>query len=112
MGELFQAAPDQIRAAAEIDHASRQAFIHRHIGLARKRVSWVKTRPVSPDAFLVAERPSERLSKGDATVFDRVMHIHLQIAAATECQIDDGMPGQQCQHVIEKGYAGFDRGLA
>ena len=32
---LVHPAPDQVRPAAEIDHAPRQAFIHRHVRFAR-----------------------------------------------------------------------------
>ena len=61
-GQIIQSAPDQIRPAAEIDDASRQAFIHRQVGFAREGISRIETRAVAANPFLVAQRLQKRLS--------------------------------------------------
>src|SRR5687768_13079233 len=60
--ELAQPAPNQAGTAAEIDDTSREAFIHRHIALASERIARIESRPVTANAFLVAQRLRKSLA--------------------------------------------------
>src|SRR6266576_4975695 len=62
VGKASQTAPDQMRPAAEINHAPRQAFIHRHEGLAGEWIARVKSRAVTAKPALVPQRLDERLT--------------------------------------------------
>ena len=98
-----------MRPAAKINHAAREAFVHRHVGFAGERIFRMKTRAVSADAAFVAECGGESLPKHNAAVLDGVVRIHFQVAGATEFQIHDRVFGKQREHVVKKGDAGLDR---
>src|SRR5207247_4230870 len=57
VSQVIHSPPDQKGPSAEIHHASRQAFIHRNIGLASKRISRIESRSVSANSLLVPQRP-------------------------------------------------------
>src|ERR1019366_2770616 len=59
--KFIQPAPDEMRPAAEIHHAAREAFVHRHIRLAGERILRMKTVAITADAAFVAERPGKGL---------------------------------------------------
>src|SRR5579862_653300 len=101
-----------MRSPAEINDAAREAFVHRDISFAGEWIFWMKTGPVTADAAFVAERSGKGLPQHDAAIFDGVVCVHLEITLATEFQIHDRVFGEQREHVVEKGYAGFDRGFA
>ena len=48
----------------------------------------------------------------DADILNRVMRIDLQIALRFNREIDQAVPRQQIEHVIEKPHAGLDRRCA
>src|SRR5438105_15216052 len=83
-------------ASGEIDHDPRQRLIQRHISMA-----------VTPYAFLVAHRLGYRLSERDADIFHRVMRIDVQVAPGLDFQVDQAMPRNLVQHMVEEGYAGI-----
>src|SRR5207249_624387 len=60
---VAQPAPNQKRPPAEINHATRQAFVHRHVSLARQRVSRIKPGSVPADALLISQRLEKELSQ-------------------------------------------------
>ena len=103
-----QAAPGEVRPVAEIDHAPREAFIHRHIRLAGERVARVKPGAVTPHALFVAQRLDERLAQRDAAILDGVVVVHLDVTVATQVQVHRRVLCEQCQHVIEERDAGVD----
>ena len=91
-----------MRPSAKINDTTREAFVHRHISFAGKRIFRMKAGAVAADAAFVAERGRESLSERDAAIFDGVMRVHLQIACAAELQIHDRVSGEEREHVVEE----------
>ena len=79
----------------EIDDNTRQGFVERHVAMA-----------VTSQAFFVAPGLGQRLAKGDADIFNRVVCIDMQVANGLNVQIDQTMTSDLIQHVIEKRDAG------
>ncbi len=104
-GQAVHSPPDERRATAEIHHRPRKGLVHRHVSLSRPGIARVKPGPIAANPALVAERLPERLTEGQSTIFNRVMGIDLQIAPASQFQIDDRMSREEREHVIEKGDA-------
>ena len=90
----------QIRAPAEIHDDPDQRLVHRDVG-----------KPVAPDPGLVRKRFHQRLPERDAGVLDRVVEIHLDVAAGIEIEIKNPVPREQRQHVVEKRDPGRDLGI-
>jgi RNA polymerase sigma factor (sigma-70 family) len=111
-GQLIQTSPDQVGPPAEINDTSRQTLVHGHIGLAAKRVLRVEAGAVAADAGLVAQRFTNGLAQGEATIFDRMVGVHLEVAFAAQPQVHQGMFGKERKHVVKERDAGPDRGLA
>ena len=65
-----QAAPDQMRPAAEVNHAARQALVHRNVGFSGERVLRVKPGAITANACLVSKGPREGLAQNDAAILD------------------------------------------
>ncbi len=80
-----------MRPAAEVNGGSRQSFVHRHQEISRAQ-----------NAALGAERFPDRLAKNDARVFDRVVLVHVEVAARGEFQIHRAVARDERQHVIEE----------
>ena len=78
-------------ASAEIYRSKTQRFVHRH-----QEVSGAQ------NAALRAECFPDRFAKNDAGVLDRVVLVHVEIAARGEFQIHGAVPRHERQHVIEK----------
>jgi len=57
---------------------------------------------ITPDTALVGERLGKRLSECDADILDRVMRIDVQIALRTHLKIDQPMPADLIEHVVEE----------
>src|SRR2546426_605928 len=76
---FIQSTPDQVRPSAEIDHTTRQAFVHRHIGFSSKRVSGMKPCPVPSKSLLVSKCFGKGLPQCDTAILNSVVCIHLQI---------------------------------
>lgn len=91
----------QARTPGEVDDHARERFVQRHIGMA-----------IAANALLVADGASEGLAKGNADIFHRVVVIDVQIALAMNVQVDQPVPGDLVQHVLEKGDANIEVGLA
>ena len=86
---------DQTRPAGQIDDDARQGFIERHIAVT-----------VARQPLFIAPGFGQRLAKGDADIFDRVVGVDVQVALGLNIQINQAMPGNLVKHVIEKGNAG------
>ena len=84
MRPLIQSAPDEVWAAAEINHAPGQTFVHGHIRFTRERVPGVEARAISANARFIPERQSKRLAQREPAVFHRMMRIDLKVPFATE----------------------------
>ena len=112
LGELIQAAPDEVGASAEIHDAAGETFVHRDVGFAGERILRMKAVAVAADAALVAERGGDGLAERDATVFDGVVRVHFQVAIAAQIQIHCGVLGEEGEHVIEEREARLDLGFA
>ena len=110
--EFVQTTPNEVRPAAEIDDASREAFVHRHKAFAAQGAPRIESGSISAQTSFVAEPFCEGLAERDAAVLDRVMRVHFQVALAVELQIEDRVLRKKRQHVIKKRHAGFDRRLA
>ena len=106
--EGIESTPHQAGPAAEVDDAPRQALVHRDEGLGGKRVLRMKTRAITANSPLFAQRLDERLSQRQAAILDRVMRVHFAIAVATQLQIHNGVLRKQREHMIEKGYPRSD----
>jgi hypothetical protein len=112
VGERIQPAPDQAGPSSEVNHAPCEAFIHWHISLSSEGVSGVKPSPIPANSLLVPQRLDNGLPQGNTAVFHGVVRINGKVPVATKLQIQDRMPGEQRQHVVEEGDAGFDGRLA
>src|SRR5690606_5977962 len=91
---------EQARATGEINHHPRKGFIQRHIGV-----------PITAHAGLVSGCSGKGLTQCDADIFDRMVVVNVNITIAMDVEIDEAMPGDLVQHVVQKGYTGVD-GLA
>jgi hypothetical protein len=82
--QRVQAAPNQKGASAEVDDATGQAFIHRHVCFAGEWITGVKSCAVAPDTPFVSQRLQEGLAKGNPTIFHRVVGIDSQVTLAVQ----------------------------
>jgi hypothetical protein len=108
LGKTVQSPPDEVRAAAEIDDATGEAFIHGDVGFAGKGVLGVKAMAVAAEAAFITQGLGKGLTEGDAAIFDGMVGIDGEIAAAGQLEVHGGMLGKEGEHVIEKGEAGVD----
>src|SRR5438477_7595089 len=99
LGQSIQAAPDQKRPSAEINDTASQAFVHRHIGFADKRVARIESRAVAPNSPFIAQCPREGLTQGDPAILDGVMGVDLKVSLATKLQVHHGVLGEEAEHV-------------
>ena len=53
----------------------------------------------------------QRLAEHDADILDRVMRIDMQIALGLHIEVEQPMPGEGRQHMVEKSDPGVDRGF-
>ena len=85
----------------EVDHDTRQSLVQRHIAVA-----------VTGQSLLVAPGPGQRLADGDANILDRVMGVDVQITSRLNVEVDQAMPRDLVEHVVEEGHAGGEIALA
>lgn len=95
-GEEFE-----VGAVAEVDDAAGEGFIHGEVGVT-----------VSADPGFVAEGGFEAFAEDDPGVFDGVVEVDLEVAIDLEVEVDQRVAGKEGEHVVEKGDAGVDEGVA
>src|SRR5690606_25771153 len=66
---------------------------------------------ITSQAGFIAYSLGERLTQGDAYVFDRVVIVDVSVSVAVDVQIDQAVAGDLVKHVVEERHAGVD-GLA
>jgi hypothetical protein len=89
------------RAARQVDRDLGQGLVHRH----RRRGEPRDARP--PAQGLV-----DRLPERDADIFNRVVQVHVHVAARLDDQVHQGMPAEEHQHVVEESHGRPDVGLS
>ena len=87
-----------MRTVAQINHHSRQGFVHRQI-----RAS------VAADAFLATKRFAQTITQHNAGVLDGVMHVDLNVTHRSDVEIKESVFGKKREHVIEKRSTRVDR---
>jgi hypothetical protein len=91
----------QTGAAGNVQHHASQGLIQGYVSVT-----------VAAQSFLVAHCLIKRLTQRDADVFHGVMRIDVQIALGQNIQIQQTMPGNLVEHVIEKRQSGIKLGVA
>src|SRR5665213_3554578 len=86
MGRLIEAAPNQMRPAAKINHTTRQALIHWNIRFSAQYLARPESRTIPPDAFFVAKRLQKRMAQNNPAILNRMMRIDFQVALAAQRQ--------------------------
>lgn len=92
---------EEPRAAGQIDCDTREGFVERYIRMT-----------IANDALLVADRLREGLAERDADVFDGMVRVDFEIALRIDLDIDQAVPGDLIQHVVQKRNAGDKPGFA
>ena len=69
-----------------------------------------RKRPEPRDAALVAERTRNGLAQHDARVLHGVVRVHLDIAFCAHVEVDQAMPSEGRQHMVEERHARLDVG--
>jgi hypothetical protein len=64
---------------------------------------------VSRNAFHIAERLLEGLTKRDANIFGGMVMVNVQVAFGLDGDVDARMPRKQVEHMVKEAYAGRDR---
>jgi len=67
---------------------------------------------IASNARLVANCSSNRLAKRNAHVLDGMVCINVQVTLCLDIQVNQPVPGNLVQHVVEKGHARIQRLLA
>src|SRR5665811_1843574 len=67
---------------------------------------------IAGQALLVTDRLIECLSKRNADIFNGVMRINMQITFGHNTDVQQAMPCDLIEHVIQKGQASIKAGLA
>ena len=88
----------QERSARNVDGDPGERFVHRHMHVG-----------IAGDASHVAERLFHGLPERDADVLGGMMVIDVQVAGGLDGQVDQGVAGQEIEHVVEKADPGRDR---
>ena len=91
----------QERPAAHVHHRADQRLVQRHEGVA-----------VAADPGTVAQRLGDREAEGDPDVLHRMVPVHVEIALRLDREIEQRVPRQRLEHVVEEPDAGAHRGLA
>ncbi len=93
--------PHQIRPSRHVDRGARQRLVHGEVD-----------RGITHDAAPLAERLRQRLADRDAGVLDRVVVVDMQVALGLDRHVDQRMPGELVEHMVEEADAGGHVGLA
>lgn len=83
--------PDKCHSTTQVDRSGDECFFH-----GQREVSIAVYAPFVTQGLL------QTASKADPNVLDRVMLINVQVATGCDRQVEQTVPGEQCEHVIEK----------
>jgi hypothetical protein len=100
-GEFFGGAEDEEGAAADVEGEVDEGFVHGEVAEA-----------VAVDAGVIAEGLVDGHAEDDADVFDGVVVVDVEIAVGVEVDVEEGVFGEESEHVVEKGDAGVDAAAA
>jgi hypothetical protein len=101
LGTLEPDVPGQEGAAGDIDRGLHQGFVHRDQRAAEPA-----------DTALVTQRAGNRGTEDDADVLGGVVKVDVQVAVSPEREVDQAVPRQRCEHVIEEADTGRNLGDA
>ena len=93
--------PDEIGSLTKIDSGPAQRLVHWQIGVA-----------VAGNTSKITERLFDRLANDNASIFNSMVTINVQITVRFYGQIDERMAPQRVQHMVEKANAGRNIRLA
>ena len=86
--------PHQPGTAGNVERDAGQRLIHRRVRLT-----------VARDAALVGQRLGDRFTHGNAGILGGVMLVDMQIADRLHLKVDEGMPRELLQHMVEEADA-------
>src|SRR5262249_24910827 len=92
---------DQKRPARNIHGHPGQSLVHGQMDIAKAR-----------NACHIAKGQAQRLAKSDACILDRVMLVNVKIALSADFDVDERMPGELFEHMIEESDSRFYIGAA
>jgi hypothetical protein len=84
------------KEAGDVHHAPHQRLVQRDHGIG-----------VTPDPGAVTQRLGDGLAQDDTGVLNRVMPIDVEIAPGLDREIEQAVPGQRREHVVEKPDSGL-----
>ena len=88
----------EIGPAGHVHHRADQRLVERH-----ERIG------VAPDPGPVAQRLRDRQAQRDAGVLDGVVAVHVEVALGLDGEVQQRVPGERLQHVVEEPDAGAHR---
>ena len=83
--------PHQIRPSAEVQRGAHQGVVHRQQAGA-----------IAADSALVSQRLHQRLAERNAGILDRVVVVDMGVALGLDGEVDQRMPRQLVQHMVEE----------
>ena len=86
--------------AGQIDDDPRQCLVERYVAVT-----------VTGQALLVAPGLGQRLAERDADVLDGVMRVDMQVALGVNVEVDQPVPCNLVEHVVEEGNTGGELAL-
>ena len=92
---------DGVWPAAQVYHDVGERFVHGHPGIGHAH-----------DAGPLAQRRVKRLAEGDRHVLNRMMFIHVQVAAGLNSEVEQAVVGHVFPHVVVEADAGAHLGTA
>ena len=84
-----------VRAPDEVDRGCRPRLVHRH-----------GRRAVARDAGAAVERLAERVAEPGEDVLDRVMLVHVEVAAGEELEVEAAVEAELREQVVEEADPG------
>ena len=64
--------------------------------------------PIPTDRALVANGLCKRLPKCDAYVLNRVVTVNVEVSPGLHLQVNEAVPGDLIEHVVQKGQASIE----
>jgi hypothetical protein len=89
--------PHKAYAVAKVNTHTAQSLVHRH-----------KVKAVAFNALLVTEAFHEGLAKHNGNVFHAMVHIHVDIALASQIQVNATVNLEQIKHMVQEAVTGIN----